>query len=403
LPPDTIPERKRAGLAAGPDGAPGGYPPAGWPPRGRSFGPLTTIDGRLVWLDVARGLAVLFMVCQHVQIMFAADAGEGSAVGELFLLLGTAPAAPVFMVAMGFLFGSRRATRVMQGVLRGAGLFALGYALNLARFTLPMLVAEASDSQAGAGAVDAALGGPLEALLLVDILQLAGLSLIVMALCRPLLRDPRLVVALALVVFTVAPLLWGVDGDLTAPLWGEGDAVAFPLFPWLGYPLLGLAFAEVAQRSHDERRLMLRTCLVAVFTLVAGGVLVLVAPATGTILGIGDYFHSGLPVHLAIVGFVFLWLPVLWWLTRTVPRTIARRYLTSLSRHLTPVYVIQWILIGWLAIVFGVVGLEPAVAAALAVPILIASHLLAIAWDRGRRRVVPRRVQAPGAAEAADA
>jgi len=74
-----------------------------------------------------------------------------------------------------------------------------------------------------------------------------------------------------------------------------------------------------------------------------------------------------------------------------------------LSRHLTPVYVIQWILIGWLAIAFGVVDLEPAVAATLAVPILIASHLLALAWDRGRRRVMPRRVRAPGAAEVADA
>ena len=47
------------------------------------------------------------------------------------MLLGTAPAAPVFMVAMGFLFGSSTRTGVRSGVVRGLQLFALGYAFNL--------------------------------------------------------------------------------------------------------------------------------------------------------------------------------------------------------------------------------------------------------------------------------
>ena len=37
----------------------------------------------------------------------------------------------------------------------------------------------------------------------------------------------------------VAPLLWGVGGEnvVLDPLWGLGEWVSFPLFPWLAYPL----------------------------------------------------------------------------------------------------------------------------------------------------------------------
>lgn len=352
----------------------------------RSFGPLGNREGRLLFLDLARGLAVVFMVCQHAQIMFAADAGEGSTIGELFLLLGTAPAAPVFMVAMGFLFGCSTRTGRRRGVLRGVALFALGYLLNLLRFTAPMYVAEAAGSRADADAVREVLGSPLQALLTVDILQLAGLSLIVIALIKPAVRDPRAVVAIALGVFAVAPLLWGIGGgQATAPLWGDGDTVAFPFLPWVGYPLLGLAYAQIVGRSRAAGRLMARTALVGLFVAVLGVALTLLGPAWSVVFSVGDYFHSGLPIHLAVAGFVFLWLAGLWWIAERVRDNAVFRYLTSLSRHLTPVYVIQWVVIGWLAIVFGVADLKPVVAAALAAPVLVASHLPALAWERGRR------------------
>jgi hypothetical protein len=58
------------------------------------------------------------------------------------------------------------------------------------------------------------------------------------------------------------------------------------------------------------------------------------------------------------------------------------RYLTSLSRSITAVYLIQWVLIGWLAIAFGVMDQPSWVAALLGVPILVASHLLALGYGR---------------------
>ena len=354
----------------------------------RSFGPLLTTDGRLRFLDLARGLAIVFMVFQHVQIMFAVGSGEDSALGTVFLLLGTAPAAPVFMVAMGFLFGSTARTGMRSGVVRGLQLFALGYALNLLRFVLPLL--SFGDPQA----IELFGGTWWGAFFEIDILQLAGLSLIVLGPVKRYLRDARLVLALAVVVATVAPLLWGVgDGQfLMDPFWGTGDWVSFPLFPWLAYPLLGLSLAGFAARATCAERLMRTWALTGLGALLAGGIVILSTPGAGGILMVGDYFRSGLSMQVLLAGFVLVWLAALWWLDRRLSWRLVPRYLTSLSRNITAVYLIQWIIIGWAAIVLGVFDQPSWVAALLGVPILVASHVLALWYDRmkrGRRATAP--------------
>jgi uncharacterized membrane protein len=349
--------------------------------RGR-FGPLVASGGRLPFLDLARGLAIVFMVFQHVQIMFAVGSGEDSALGAVFLLLGTAPAAPVFMVAMGFLFGSSARTGVRSGVMRGLQLFALGYALNLLRFVLPLLLF--GDPQAVKLFGDTWWGPLFE----IDILQLAGLSLIVLGPVKRYVRDPRLVLALAMAVAVISPLLWGVGGGsvLLDPLWGLGAWVSFPLFPWLGYPLLGLSLAGYTARATSARRLMRGWALAGACAAVAGIALLPFAPGPGGILTFGDYYRSGLPVQLLLAGFVLLWLPLLWWLDRRLSWVLIPRYLTSLSRNITAIYVIQWLLIGWLAIALGVFDQPSWLAALLGVPILVASHLLALGYERLRSR-----------------
>jgi surface polysaccharide O-acyltransferase-like enzyme len=346
----------------------------------RRFGPLVTTGGRLRFLDLARGLAIVLMVFQHVQLLFAVDSGEGSALGVTFLLLGTAPAAPVFMVAMGFLFGSSSRTDVRSGVVRGLQLFALGYVLNLVRFAVPLLVS--GDPHA----VDFFGGTWWGPFFEIDILQLAGLSLIVLGPVKRYVPDPRRVVALAAGVAVAAPLLWGLGGESVVldPLWGAGDWVSFPLFPWLAYPLLGLALAGFAARATSAPRLMRSWAFAGACSALAGVALLPLPPGPGGILATGDYFRSGLPVQLLLAGFVLLWLPLMWWLDRRLSWVLVPRYLTSLSRSITAVYLIQWALIGWLAIALGVFGQPSWVAALLGVPVLVASHVLALGYERVR-------------------
>ncbi len=358
-------------------------------PSRRSFGPLHTIDGRLRFLDLARGLAIIFMVLQHVQLVFAVDYGEASVLGQAFLLLGTAPAAPVFMVVMGFLYGSSAGDDIRSGVLRGLKLFAFGYALNVLRFVIPALL------NGGSPTVQALLGsdwwGPFFE---IDILQLAGLSLAILAPVKRYVRDARAVLALAAGVATVSPLLWGIGGSiLFDPLWGVGDWVSFPLFPWVAYPLLGLSLAGFTVRATSDGRLMRSWTYAGTVGLLVGAALVVFEPAQTGILAFGDYYRSGLPVQLMLAGFVLLWLSLMWWLDERHSWRVIPRYLTSLSRNITAIYVIQWVVIGWLAIVFGVMDQPSWVAALVALPILTASHLLALGYERMRRRRRTRRLE----------
>ncbi len=355
----------------------------------RRFGPFRTIDGRLRFLDLARGLAIIFMVLQHVQLVFALGYGEASVLGQGFLLLGTAPAAPVFMVVMGFLYGSSAGDDIRSGVMRGLKLCAFGYVLNVFRFIIPVLLT------GGGPAVQVLLGpdwwGPFFE---IDILQLAGLSLALLAPVKRYVRDPRVVLAMAAGVATVSPLLWGSGGGVVLdPLWGVGDWVSFPLFPWMTYPLLGLSLAGFTVRATSDRRLIRSWTYAGTAALLVGAAVVVLAPAETGVLAFGDYYRSGLPVQFMLAGFVLLWLSLMWWLDERLSWRVIPRYLTSLSRNITAIYVIQWVLIGWLAIVFGVMN-QPSWAAALAAfPILVASHLLALGYERMRRRGRTQRLE----------
>jgi len=66
---------------------------------------------------------------------------------------------------------------------------------------------------------------------------------------------------------------------------------------------------------------------------------------------------------------------------------------SALCEGCTADYLIQWVLIGWLVITLGVMDQPSWTAALLGVPILVASHLLALGYARlaagwrGRRRV----------------
>ncbi len=81
------------------------------------------------------------MVLQHAMLVYAVSEGETSILGRIVLLLGTAPAAPVFLLVMGIFLG-RSTKGLPYAIRRGVQLLALGYLLNLLRFTLPLLITD---------------------------------------------------------------------------------------------------------------------------------------------------------------------------------------------------------------------------------------------------------------------
>jgi surface polysaccharide O-acyltransferase-like enzyme len=76
--------------------------------------------------DLLKGLAVIFMIQVHLLELFATQDIYVSWIGKISLFLGGPPAAPVFMVVMGYYFASSKRT-LKSGTVRGLKLILLGF------------------------------------------------------------------------------------------------------------------------------------------------------------------------------------------------------------------------------------------------------------------------------------
>lgn len=344
---------------------------------------------RIASLDLARGLAVLFMVMVHVMQQYGTPGLNDSLVGSLIEFLGGPPAAPVFMFLMGTSLALSTRATLKRLIFRGLKLLLLAYFLNFLRFTLPIFLGLRSSFIT---LDDIAPYTPASLFWIVDILQFAGLALIVLALVRRFLPKPAIWLILAASVAIGSPLLWGrmsgnpvVDWLLTL-LWGMGgEDVAFPVFPWLCYPLTGMTFGFWLSTSCDRKTLFKRT---------AGAGLGLLALGTGIILTnpdfhIGDYWRSGPGALIWITGFVLLWLAICEWLVKSIPVNAVFHLLYYWSIHVTVFYFLQWVIIGWGT---GIVGYQEQGWLPVVVLMIIVALLADFGtrgWVRLTRRAVP--------------
>lgn len=322
-------------------------------------------SSRIFYLDFARGLAIFFMIMQHTMIMHEKTGGEGNTIlGNIFILLGTAPAAPVFMLIMGAFFAKSNKS-ITEGILRGLKLFILGYILNLVRFTIPISISGSSSF----------LGKESISMLFeVDILQLAGLSLIVASLLKKYTVNKYIFPISILVILIVSPYLWGrLSGNpIFIPLWGTEVFVSFPFFPWVIYPLLGMYLSKyLLDQSIMEK--------VKKKLLIYGILIIIIGVISFDIFPVGDYFRSGLGVHFTMIGFVLLWLVIGYHFTQKIglnKNNLILKTLVFWSRNVTIIYIIQWILFGWSILLVGVNQKQDFIAAFIGLSILLITHLV---------------------------
>jgi len=121
--------------------------------------------------DILKGLAVIFMVQVHLTELFASPDWYSGFLGKASLFIGGPPAAPVFMAVMGYFlaYGNKN---LMGNLYRGVKLLVWGFLLNVG-LNMNLFVHIFS------GKLNL---NPWDYLFGVDILFLAGLSVIVVAL-----------------------------------------------------------------------------------------------------------------------------------------------------------------------------------------------------------------------------
>ena len=289
--------------------------------------------------DLLKGIAVLLMIQVHIIELFATISIFDSKTGRFLLFLGGPFVAPVFLFVFGYFIAHSSQTNAQQ-VWRGFKIFIYGMLLNVAlNFNLFI---KHSEGQIEFDIFPYLFG--------VDVLQCAGLSLIIITLIKKVFYKNN-VLAIALILFSafLGGFLLQYKTDfiflkyLSAFFYGSSSWSYFPLFPWFGYTLMGMIFfkSKIDFKILSKPMVKISICLLLIvflfFTL---------NYAIALSSNLNSYYHHGLKffiwttIFMAFYGFMINEVAILF------GKYLVLRYIKWLGQNVTALYVIQWILIG---------------------------------------------------------
>jgi uncharacterized membrane protein len=313
---------------------------------------------RIRAFDLARGLAIVFMIGVHVLWHWGAPDTWTSPIGQAISLLGGPTAAPVFMFLMGASLAFSSRTSFASLAVRGLWLLWLGYLLNFLRGVIPAYLGLQT------GLVTAEQIAPFTLPWLattVDVHHMAGLSLIAIAALRSVTRRPGWVwVALAVAVVLAGPFVRGLefgtpllDGPLT-PVLGGAPNVYYAVVPWIAFPLTGAAYGAVMARAGNDVRRRVRVfrwgSLLGAGLCAVGVALFVVAPPS---FDVNTYWRMPPSYFIAITGLVLVWLWACDVVVRHVRANRAFTFLYGWSANVIAIYFTHWVVVGWGVGLFG--------------------------------------------------
>jgi uncharacterized membrane protein len=343
---------------------------------------------RVYSVDLARGFAVLFMIMVHTLITYSNNAVMNSLFGNVVDFLGSPPGAPVFMVAMGISCYYSRKNDFMSGIKRGLSIIMLGYVLNFLRGVLPVLLLNIFDPLL-TKSIPAEILNMYDAMRTIDILQFAGISLIIMAFIRKYNLNKYILLGTAIIIAIGSQYLWGIKTQnnllnfILDPFWGNepspeeciGNIISFPFFPWFSFVLVGMFFGDTLKNS-DNTSVIIKTFGAIGAAAVVVSLIVFIRNHESHIQ-LNDYYHCKPWYILFALGFTFSWLYVCDLLAKKIKGTVIFNILMYWSKNVTNIYIIQWIVIMWGAFfVFGFNKVGYGMTVFLILVISVLSHLL---------------------------
>ena len=290
--------------------------------------------------DLLKGLAAFFMVQVHITELFIDDAGRESLLGKISLFCGGPFAAIVFMLVMGYFIAKNKKTPA-ENMVRGAKIFLLGFLLNIGLNFHLMLKVMFADWQPNL----------LEYIFGVDILYLAGMSVIILSILK-FFKKGQFWIALLLII-----AVSGLTGFMNGRLAGIGQNYIlpfiagnyswsyFPLFPWLAYPLTGFLFAVQEERI---RQFVTHQKTISVISIFLIGLMVLAfsRSAIETTIQLPLYYHHTFTYFIWASGFVLLWILLVQLVSKYASDTRLSKFICWTGKNITLFYAVQWLLIG---------------------------------------------------------
>lgn len=312
---------------------------------------------RILTIDFVRGISVLLMIPVHCMIIYSdTDTWKNSILGKIIQVIECG--SPMFLIAMGisFAFSKRQDFKTM--IIRGLTILGIGYLLNGVRFLIPM-VFFGGLPELFLTANDRVQGDPanfIYFLLLGDIFQLAGLSVLFMTGMMQLTKNKNMYLILGLIIVALSRKFSGFRVEIIGfdyicdLLWGNQYNVYFPIFPWMSFILLGLFFG-IGYR--EEKNNVVFVYKKMVYYSIGFIVLGLLLCMYNYEYHFGDYYHLGPGGSIMLMGIdlLLIWISHLF-VKYSKPNKLYKLFYYS-SKNVSSFYVIQWILISWGMVLFG--------------------------------------------------
>lgn len=294
--------------------------------------------------DLLKGIAVLLMIQVHIIELFASNDVFSSFYGKLLLFFGGPPVAPVFALILGYNIASSSKT-TKQLIIRGLNFLILGMVLNIAlNFNLIVSVYK--------GLIDVDL---LPYIFGVDILQFAGISIIVISIIKKILSKNIILIIFStiLVAFLGQFLIQFIPENITLKyitsfFYGTTHWSYFPLLPWLAFPLAGFLIYNIIPRVNLNFLTLAKFKIIVIIS----SIVFLIFTLNYAISISSDlelYYHHTFLFSLWLLAFIIFHSFYINELDKNLGHSILIKYIKWLGENVTLIYVIQWIIIGNIA------------------------------------------------------
>ena len=333
----------------------------------------------------------MFMVLVHSYEIFTSSPIPPNIPGFFIIFLGTMPAAPVFMFAMGVgLVYSRKNTPKML-FSRGVILFILGFVLDFFRDFLPQLWLYRVT-----GDIDQLILG-IHWLFGIDVLAFAGFTLMFFAAAMKFNFKNKHYI-LAAIIFAAANLLLSninpenyVIKIICGMFWGTNEYTWFPFLTWIAYPIFGYLFGLFLIRCNDKKEFY-KTVL---FTFLPVYLLFLIYSFVRGIdfsdLGAffqGAFFHHDFISNIMLIPFVFCWAGLFYFLSPYIPGFV-NNTLSRLSKNITSFYCVHWLILGWIqSFFYKIMPLSLSWILLISLAVIITSDFISVHYLKIKSRVI---------------
>jgi len=291
--------------------------------------------------DIIKGIAVLLMIQVHIMEVFANQEIYDGSRGSISLFFGGIPAAPIFMLLMGYFLAYSK-KKPTEMALRGSRLFLGGILLNIG-LNLNLLYKifyENWDLN------------PLNYIFGADIFTLAGLSLFCFSIIKKIASNSYLIYfGLAIVIALVSQFFYPnqfEDHSLRYVLSffvGGTSWSFFPLIPWLSFPLVGFGFKLLSDK-FDVINFINKTQSKYIIGLLIITLTFSINFGINISTNLPEYYQFDFMFFLWSVAFIIVWIFIFNFIEKKLHNTYFFHYLQFLGKNVTIVYIFQWLIIG---------------------------------------------------------